>query len=100
MALGGRPGVGKTQIVKTMSQALMRNSEILGVASQDHPKILEGIGASYKGAEIGGVMKCFVDPENKPSIKILKRVLQEELDTLKAHKNVAAGRPLLNDKKS
>src|SRR4051812_40386403 len=88
--LTGYPGVGKTLIVKQYSRAIQRPLVSVAFASQNHPKIIDGIAQSYQGAEIGKVLSCFV--EEKASMTFTIDELRTELNAIKRLKNVAMGK--------
>jgi len=85
-ALGGRPGVGKTEIVKRLGKALWRPVKIINAASQTDPKILEGISASYKGTQCGGLLEAFTEVTFNTRVSV--EDLKAELNTIKNYPNV------------
>lgn len=78
----GKPGVGKSEISKTLAKAYKRPFNVLGMAGQAHPKILKGMRPTLDGAKYGRIVESFVDC--KANIFITKEDHQKELDRMKA----------------
>jgi|SRR5437588_5711079 len=73
----GKPGVGKSEISKTLAKAYNRPFNVLGMAGQAHPKILKGMRPTLDGAKYGRITESFVDC--KANIFITKEEHQKEL---------------------
>jgi energy-coupling factor transporter ATP-binding protein EcfA2 len=78
----GKPGVGKSEISKTLAKAYKRPFNVLGMAGQSHPKILKGMRPTLDGAKYGRIVESFVDC--KANIFITKEEHQATLNYLKA----------------
>lgn len=57
----GKPGVGKSEISKTLSKAYNRPFNVLGMAGAAHPKILKGMRPTLPGSKYGRIVESFCD---------------------------------------
>lgn len=57
----GKPGVGKSEISKTLAKAYKRPFNVIGMAGAAHRKILKGMRPTLDGARYGGIVESFVD---------------------------------------
>jgi len=78
----GKPGVGKSEISKTLSKAYKRPFNVLGMAGQAHPKILKGMRPTLDGAKYGRIIESFVD--SRANIFLTKTDHEKELVRLNA----------------
>lgn len=78
----GKPGVGKSEISKTLAKAYRRPFNVLGMAGQAHPKILKGSRPSLTGAKYGRIVESFCD--TRANIFITKDQHQATLNKLEA----------------
>jgi ATP-dependent Lon protease len=78
----GKPGVGKSEISKTLAKAYKRPFNVLPMAGVAHPKILKGMRQTLDGAKYGQITASFVDA--KANIFITKAEHQAELNRIKA----------------
>lgn len=79
--LQGKAGVGKTEICRTLAKSYKRPLNILGMAGQNHPKILKGMRPTLDNAKYGRVAEAFIDCKY-PVFKSITELTQE-LKTLK-----------------
>ena len=59
--LQGKAGVGKTEIATRLAKGYKRPINILGMAGQNHPKILKGMRPTLQNAKYGRVAEAFID---------------------------------------
>jgi len=78
----GKPGVGKSEISKTLAKAYKRPFNVLGMAGQAHPKILKGSRPSLTGAKYGRIVESFCD--TRANLFITKEQQQKILAKLEA----------------
>jgi len=80
--LVGKPGVGKTEIVKQIAKAYQRQLEIIGMAGLTDPAILNGRERAYKSSRWGRIMDAFVERNAQMTIKLTD--LEADLTKLQA----------------
>jgi ATP-dependent Lon protease len=80
--LVGKPGVGKTEIVKQIAKAYQRQLEIIGMAGLTDPAILNGRERAYKSSRWGRIMDAFVERKAQATIKLTD--LEADLAKLQA----------------
>jgi len=81
----GKPGVGKTEIVKRIAKAYRRQLEIIGMAGLTDPAILNGRERAYKSSRWGRIMDAFVERKAQTTIKLTD--LEADLAKLQAKAN-------------
>lgn len=83
--LQGKAGVGKTEISLTLAKAYMRPINILGMAGQNHPKILKGMRPTLDNAKYGRVAEAFIECKY-PVFKHIRDLKQELKELQKKNK--------------
>lgn len=85
--LQGKAGVGKTEISRTLAKAYKRPINILGMAGQNHPKILKGMRPTLGNAKYGRVAEAFIEckyPVFKSLMELKKQLAVLEKKNKKA----------------
>lgn len=77
----GKPGVGKTEIVKKWAKAWSRSYNLITYNGAQYLKILSGSPPTYKGADVGGIAQTFI--EKRCDIKITREDLEREIQQIK-----------------